>query len=58
MYFWSAAFTDKKQPKRVGKMPEIRKNRNFVVATIFLKNLQKNIGITYKYSILEYQIFR
>jgi len=58
MCFWSAVFADKKKPKQVRKTPEIQKNCNFVVATTFFENLQKNIGINYKFSILESWIFR
>jgi len=35
--FFSAVFADKKQPKQVEKMPEIRKKFNFEVLMTFLK---------------------
>jgi len=38
MCFWFAVLADKKQPKQVEKMPEIRKNFNFVVVTIFFES--------------------
>jgi len=45
--FLSGVSADKKQPKQVGKMPEIRKNFNFQLMTSFSWKILRKISVQF-----------
>jgi len=51
-----AVSAGKKQPKQVGKMPEICKKFNFKVVMIFFNDFQKNFSIMHKIQVSDFLI--